>query len=425
MKSKIIKNEMPARTAIMAGNNENNYLAQLSEKKEYKTKSQTDMSRLSTNYFINHAENPFENYFIKNLVENLFEYVSEQSKEPKLFGKAETFPMLGERETISAFDQQLDLERITSNNILSLNKNGELIKKNSLPSFREENNIFTTANVNNTNNSNTPNISNIIAKIAQGNGTSIFKIENDSRNSNLNNNNNNSFFTNATKNNPFNSPAGNTSSKNISANFSSKALALNDLENFKQKGNSGIINNNIISSANNSKEMNFCMSENNQNVSLMNHHSNSCSNLNLFKNLSNSNYALNQAPLQEIKKDFNYLSLGEDEKCLTTRVHKSPNPFEDYNFGQNSNIFNSPNPIEGMMYKMPHEGNDKLNINFDLSRNSSIDYNEIFKTGTPDHLEEKKLPKENNLFFDDSFFSISSNDKKSELNTHIKLDHTI
>jgi hypothetical protein len=150
------------------------------------------------------------------------------------------------------------------------------------------------------------------------------------------------------------------------------------------------------------------------NNGVINNKNNNVNNNNFLKSISNSNN-LGSNQNMELKKENLILGLNEEDKSIFVRSYKSPNPFDDYNFAQNSNIFNSPNPMEGIMYKLSTDNNEKMNINFDLSRNSSIDYNEIFKSGTlNDNMEEKKLPKENNIFFDDSFFSISSNDKKSE-----------
>lgn len=422
MKSKIIKNESnPGRSSaiISANTDSSNFIAQLTDKKEYKSKSQNDSGRLNSNFYKAFNDNPYENFFLKNLVENLFEYLTEQNSKDKLFNKIDLFPMLGERENLPILDH-LDIDRINQqNNYLYLNKPGELVKNISKSSFIDEtlNSLF-----NNSSNSNN-NVNNVLAKFQSGNGTSIFKVENDNKkNYALAVGNSNQAFNNIS--------TGNTN-KIINNAESNANLSLN-LNNNKSKGklipvskSNFIIANNAatetisinITAPNNipnptAENLALNLSANNQNLN-NNPLNNSCNNL--FRNLSNSsNIGAEIQGLNDIKRENLIVGLNEEDKSIYIRSYKSPNPFEDYSFGQNSNVFNSPNPMEGIMYKLPNENNEKMNMNFDLSRNSSIDYNEIFKTGTPDHLEEKKLPKENNLFFDDSFFSISSNDKKSE-----------
>ena len=415
MKSKIIKNESnPTRSAIISGNNEGNFITHLADKKELKSKSQNESSRINSNFFKTYNDNPYENSFLKNLVENLFEYVTEQKSKDKLFNKIDLYPMLGERDNLPIIEQ-FDIDRLNQqNNVLYLNKSGELVKNISKSSFRDEtlNSLFNSSS--NPNN----NFNCVLAKFQSGNGTSIFKVENDNKKSyaltvgntnqaiNLSNENNkilnaesnsNIYLNNKSKEKifPTNNYNFNLATTNAASNTNNIAIAGSN------------INPNPIAEK---LALNLSVN-NNQNIN--NHFNNS--NNNLFMNFNNSsNIGTGIQGMNDLKRDALSLGINEEDKSVFLRSYKSPNPFEDYNFGQNSNIFNSPNPMEGIMYKMPNENNEKMNMNFDLSRNSSIDYNEIFKTGTPDNLDEKKLPKENNLFFDDSFFSISSNDKKSE-----------
>jgi len=413
MKSKIIKNEPnPTRSSIFSSNNDNNYIAQLMDKKEYKSKSQNESSRLNSNFYKTYNDNHYENLFLKNLVENLFEYVTEQNSKDKIFNKIDLFPMRGERENIPILEH-FDIDRINQqNNVLYVNKTGELVKNISKSSFREEtlNTLFN--NTSNTNN----NLNNVFAKFHSPNGMNIFKVENDNKkNFALSVGN-----TSQAHNNIINGNNKILNSENYgnlnSYNNKSKAK-INSARNFNLVNDSSNAATNITIPVTNYNNPNLVaenlaldLSLNNQifRTNLDN------SNNNLFKNLSNpSEIGLNQVN-NDLMRDALNLVLNEEDKSIFLKNYKSPNPFEDYGFGQNSNIFNSPNPMEGIMYKLPNENNEKMNMNFDLSRNSSIDYNEIFKTGTPDNLEDKKLPKENNLFFDDSFFSISSNEKKSE-----------
>ncbi len=409
MKSKILKNEPNhSRSAnIISGNNESNYISQIADKKEYKSKSQNDSSRLNSNFYKSYNENPFENFFLKNLVENLFEYVSEQNSKDKLFNKIDLYPMLSESDI--PIKEHFDIERINQqNNVMYLNKTGELVKNLSKSSFRDEtiNNLF------NSSSSSNNNLNNILAKLNSGNGTSIFKVENENKKNyaltvgNISQSldilcdaNNNNKIMNGEINSNLTLNMDNKSKGKITPVFNSNFVNPSITENN--------FNTNPIATSNSNHNPVY------ENYALNSSCNNQNFNHNIFRTLSNSsNIGTGIQNPNDLKKDA--LSLNEDDKSIFLRSDKSPNPFEDYGFSQNSNIFNSPNNMEGIMYKLPNENNEKMNMNFDLSRNSSIDYNEIFKTGTPDHLEEKKLPKENNLFFDDSFFSISSNDKKSE-----------
>lgn len=416
MKSKIIKNESnPSRSAIISANNENNYIAQIADKKDFKSKAQNDSSRSNSNFYKTYNENPYENYFLKNLVENLFEYVTEQNAKDKLFNKIDSYPMLSERESLPILEQ-FDIDRLNQqNNVFYLNKAGELVKNISKSSFRDEtlNSLF-----NNSSNSNN-NFNNVLAKFQSGNGTGIFKVENDNKkNFALTVGDTNQVLNNVSNgtNKIFNTESNGT--LNVNVNKSKGKLIPASNSNFNATNNAAIGSNNtaIFETNNNSnlnaENLNLNLSTNINNDNIINNINNS--NNNLFRNLSNSSNLGGIQCLNDPKRDALTLGLNEEDKSIFQRSYKSPNPFEDYSFGHHSNIFNSPNPMEGIMYKLPNENTEKMNMNFDLSRNSSIDYNEIFKTGTPDNIEEKKLPKENNLFFDDSFFSISSNEKKSE-----------
>lgn len=413
MKSKIIKNESSTRSAIFSNNNDSNYIAQIPDKKDFKSKTQNESTRLNSNFYKTYSDNHYENLFLKNLVENLFEYVTEQNSKDKLFNKIDLYPMLSERENLPIIEQ-FDIDRINQqNNVLYVNNSGELVK-NISKSIREEtlNNLFNSGNSNN-------NINNVLAKFHSGNGTGIFKVENDNKkNFALTVANTNQTPNNIT--NVNNKLINNETSGNLDLNNNKSKGKINPHSNFNIVNNSNNPNNNnVIPIKNNNSNVTnsaidnlaFDLSLNNQNFKNQLENTNN----NLFRNISNTSDIGVIPEKNDIKRDIMNLGLNEEDKSNFLRSYKSPNPFEDYSFGQNSNIFNSPNPMEGIMYKLPNENNEKMNMNFDLSRNSSIDYNEIFKSGTIDNLEEKKLPKENNLFFDDSFFSISSNDKKSEV----------
>jgi hypothetical protein len=110
----------------------------------------------------------------------------------------------------------------------------------------------------------------------------------------------------------------------------------------------------------------------------------------------------------------------EDDKNIFIR--NSPNIFDDYNFNQNNtNIFNSPNYSgEFNLYRIPSDGNkEQDNDNHSLigmnnfntlaiSRNNSMDINDMFKN--QNIIEDDLNKKQNiqNMWMDDSIFSVSS-----------------
>jgi len=411
MKSKLIKNDSNQnRSSILSCNNENNYISQISsDKKEYKSKSQNDANRINSSYFKGYNDNSYENFFLKNLIENLFELFSEQNSKEKLYNKIDLVPMLGERDKIPSYEQ-FDYEKFNQqNNVMYLNKNGELVKNLSKSNIREENlnNIF-----NNTSNTNS-NLNNILAKFNSGNNSGIFKVENENKKNyalRLGNTNEQANFGNPNIDNINKINIAQNNENNFNLNKEQLNSGLNKLDfNSINYPNINLKNENYNNLLAGSEMINF-----NSNLMSNNNIYNSFSNNNLFKSISNSSNLATQG-INQSKKDALSICMNDEDKSNYLRGFKSPNPFEDYNFGHNSNIFNSPNPMEGIMYKLPNETNEKMSMNFNLSRNSSIDYNDIFKSGTPDQLEEKRLPKANNIFYDDSFFSISSNDKKSEV----------
>lgn len=421
MKSKIIKNEAAqGRSAILSGNKEFNYITQYTDKKEYKpSKSQGDSSRINSNLFRNYNENTYENLFLKNLVDNLFDYIADQNSKEKLFGnKNDLYPMLGEKEKFLALENFDNTKSIlldnngNGQNTILTNQNGGFSKKTNIANFKAEcfqKSLNTNSNMNNSKDVN-------FKAFYDENSTEIFKIENDPnrKNSGLN--------------------PGFTSQSNSWGALNNHEI----LNNGKSKGKQTMINannkdhgtnNNLNSSAafptnlNNmqkpdSTSKNFKLTiseENNKLCSNINNQFHLGKNNSIDNNIGDNNFNYFGLKEELNKKDELNLALSEEDKSIFMKTFKSPNPFEDYSFGQNSNLFNSPNPMEGIMYKLNEAQNEKVNFNFDLSRNSTLDYNDIFKPVTgAEHLEEKKLPKENNLFFDDSFFSISSNEKKSE-----------
>lgn len=191
--------------------------------------------------------------------------------------------------------------------------------------------------------------------------------------------------------NSINSKYGENIKKIGEGNLESEMLYLNENKNFENiASNKEIINNNNFNS-------NLPNPENLDNPS----------------NNIDRNLEINNFPTKLDKTIDNKLVLSEDEKSLYLRSVQSPNPFDDLQ-NNGSLFFNSPsiNNFSRNIPKNIDENSEKLNINFDLSRNSSLDYSEIFKNNTKDNVSDKKLNKENNLFFDDSFFEISSNEKK-------------
>jgi hypothetical protein len=137
-------------------------------------------------------------------------------------------------------------------------------------------------------------------------------------------------------------------------------------------------------------------------------------------NKSNASYnqinLKNQLPVkQEIPSN-----LSDDKLSL----FQSPNPFfmEDINF-THSNIFSSPrcNRNENYMSfrNIPEEenknnDNDLITMNtFNLSRNNSMDLNDLYKNGNNMDEDVNKKPIDQNFAFDDSYFSVSSDKNKN------------
>lgn len=356
-----------------------------------------DGNRVGTNFSKNHFEDSIENYFLKNFVESLYDFFSEQNKELKLMNKME-FPMLKEKDSIYASDIAIESDYF-NRNIFNLNGNGELFKNDYMA-----NRIVDKLHLISSNSSNLLSIPN------QGKKAICLKGEKNLKGGNL------------TSTLPSNIRETNVSFKleNSYSNYSQDRLfseALNHNDNLKIYRTSEKNENNLKI-----KEIKNCNK-------LKNSINNKYSTIKIGENVKNMLELINNADnitlnplnglikyenLPEFENDIPCISIREEEKYISIINNKSPNPFEDYNFEPNSNIFNSPNPLEKMMNKLQNENNnEKSKISFDLNRNSSIDYNEIFKTTTPNKIE-KNFPKENKLLFDDSFFSISPNDKKTE-----------
>lgn len=357
MKAKMIKNET-IRNAVISINNENNKsnftLNQnyMCQLSELKIKNQNDLNRLGTNLLKNQMETNFqENNFFKCLIDNFFEYLSDQNSNEQ-------------KHLNNKLDTYPMLQENQSNQIESLNLNNsdQKVYKNFI--YHDGKKI--------------PNLNDsCILKpysenLIQLNNSSanIFKVEND--------------------------------------NIKKTTYNFNNANDFVSQNNNDIIKNVIPENVENIFNFNT-INSNDQKLSEKEKLSNLSENI--LKNLNNV-MGFNQST--ENMKDTN-IGLNEDEKSPFILSCRSFNNFEDCNFAQNSNIFNSPNPSEGIMYKISNEINDKININFDLSRNSSFDYNEIFKSGPQEIIQEKKLSKENNLFYDDTFFSLNSNEKKDEV----------
>lgn len=457
MKSKIVKNESAqARSAILPGNNkEANFMTQYADnKKDFKhSKASNEASRSNSNFYRSYNENSYDNLYLKNLVDNLFEYIADQNNKEKSFNnnnnnRNEMLRMLGDKEKLLALENidstkikllDNDFNENLNNNKFNVNVNNEFLKKNIQAHLNDESlNKFLSKSTSNNSNSNCNNLNDTLSKTYFGeNGTRINQIDNDSSkgkssalgvgfstqvNNEIFNNNQRNLNLNAT------SINGKSKANQIITNSNSATADLKMNESNLNKINTNSINTNkntIVGNTSKNFKLNLS-DQNNTNNNLKNSESlianfNANTNPNTTNNLNynklNINQALNNQKIENISQ-----ALNEDDKSIFMKTFKSPNPFEDYNsFGhQNSNLFNSPNPMETITFKLSNEApSEKMNFNFDLSRNSTLDYNEIFKSaeGADNLIEEKKLPKENNLFFDDSFFSISSNDKKSEANS--------
>jgi hypothetical protein len=111
----------------------------------------------------------------------------------------------------------------------------------------------------------------------------------------------------------------------------------------------------------------------------------------------------------------NKFSQIEEDNKPAFNFKTSPNPYENDFPGFASSIFGSPynnamrsDPVDTVMLK---KSNDSCNnILNNLSRNSSFDYNEIFKA------EGFQKEEENHGIFDDnSYFSISSGERNSKI----------
>jgi len=429
MKSKIIKNDYsPARPVIISENFDNKSITQFGENKELKcnTLNELNEAHRTNNYFHKNCfnENSFENMFLKNILENLFDYFSDQCSKENTLNKFDYSQlMLTEKEKMPAIDHFVNVNQKPQNKSLFENKNEEKIIKlkneklnkgssnkaldksvnsksnkadliaNKKPGNFSNNNIFKTdTNIN---------IKEFIIKkedstvnLIQSNRKRHYSINNLESTENIINKKNNVY-----KGKQISEPNPNLNNPHDYSNKKIHQGVNHDLVNsFSQNNcsNIGIFEQNSINEANT--------------VASLFNNNNLGNELNLYKTSSiNSNLGTH-----EFKKESLIHGLHEDEKTVFLKSYMSPNLFEDYSFCQNSHIFNSPNPLESIVNKIPEELNEDLNINFNLSRHSTIDYNDIFKTGTPDNFEEKKLPKENNIFYDDSFFSISSNEKISE-----------
>jgi hypothetical protein len=398
MKSKIIKGEshQPI-SSILSGNKGVNYITQHADKKEYKpSKAQNESNRINSNFYKSYNENAYESSFLKNLDDNLFEYLANQNSKDKSFSnKNEMYPMLEEKEKF------LSLENIDNNQSILHNNHNNNYNNFAINQYEESIRNIYKENLNeerlskifkeSSNEKNNKNLNETKYKeFSNENGTGLLNIQN--------------------QNNKKNS----TPDYNY-ANYNQNQITNNKKTKAKQTINStNYINqtfDNNISNVGSSKDYKLNLNDSNKNFN------------NLKKNseeLIDSNY-LNSIGMNEdlIKKDdcqnLNLnLALNEDDKSIFMKTYKSQNPFEDYSFGQNSNIFNWTKPIEGIMHKLPNETKEKMNFNFDLSRNASLDYNDIFKSVTNQEKfeENNKLARENNLFYDVSFFSISSIDKK-------------
>ena len=103
----------------------------------------------------------------------------------------------------------------------------------------------------------------------------------------------------------------------------------------------------------------------------------------------------------------------------------SPNPFfEDFNMSQ-SNIFNSPIQTDNYsnnLYKIPHDNreennhNNMLGLTLPVSRKNSLDISELYKNGNIE-TDSIRPVQDNNYPFDDSYFSVSSNNKTENKST--------
>jgi hypothetical protein len=135
--------------------------------------------------------------------------------------------------------------------------------------------------------------------------------------------------------------------------------------------------------------------------------------------------------LNKNSEEINLKSHANNQDCpqlsddKMNNIFLSPNPFalEEINY-THSNIFSSPkyNRNENFLSfnRIPEEENKNNENNlitmntFNLSRNSSMDMNEIYKNGNK--LMEEDMSKkvtEQNFAFDDSYFSVSSDKNKN------------
>lgn len=350
-----------------SGNNELNCLSQLNDLKELRNQNINDNStRLNSNIFKREREgdNNFESLFLKNLVENLFEYLSEQNnKEQRLFSKMDEIPMLGEIESNrnlnnnsnyyknldSLIKAQLNNNNNASNNFNNLNSN---LNANNINNLKEDGlnfESFLRTNANSINNK----YGEKLKKIGQANT--------DMENIQL------------------------LLKENLTDNFnqnSNRELKRNMDQNINQNFNTNLLRKNTSMNTN----MTMTINPNEQ------------ININNVNNINNINNPLNP------------LSINEEEKSLFMKDFFSPNPFDELQTNNAASFLNSPkiNPYGNNLLKSIEENNDKLNINFDLSRNSSLDYSGIFRN-TSENKENKKQARDDNLLYDDSFFEISSN----------------
>ncbi len=396
MRNKILKNETNnTRSAILSSikNDNNNYINQITEKKDYKSRYQNDNSIINSSNCKGFNDNNFENIFLKNLIQNLFDYVSEQNT----YNKFESFPMLIEKVSKPYSENLTNYNN--SNHVILLNNCEEKL----MNEIDSQQNILNNISINLNNickNKNNDDLGKLNSSISDR--TNIFKMKDDlNKNNSINENRNNI-------------------TKNI-LNFNEKNIAKSGnkpiMETIKTRSKN--TNQIIINNTNNvveNKDFNH-MDIKSKIPDDFNNYLNNClyqknnfesnNQINTLNSMPKNNLSCEIVNRSKIESSSRAL---EEDKLIFLKSYKSPNPFEDYSFRENFNIFNSPYPSEGLMYKNSNEFYDKMNFNFDMTRNSSVDFNEIFKTENPDNFKERKISLENIIVLNDLFFSTKSNE---------------
>ena len=132
-------------------------------------------------------------------------------------------------------------------------------------------------------------------------------------------------------------------------------------------------------------------------------------------NKTNEAKLIPNIPVITNNRIFNNNLLGKGEVKIQKEINvsdkNSPNPFlEDFCF-MNQNIFNSPsyNKIdEKFTYKKNSENETNIDNFIQLDRIPSFDLQDMYKN---ENFTKKKIDKNIHSLLDDSYYSITSNDK--------------